>query len=123
MPTADEFLTVAERVDRTGAAATAALASVERSVDGALVGGTLADRLARTLVEATASSRRICNGLAALADTARERAAECRAFTAAMATYRTDVARWEAAMAVAPGLDAGPVPRRPSRPGPWAEEG
>lgn len=123
MPTADEFARFAAWLDEIAVEVVAELGRVERASVGAVVGGTVADRMARMSDEVAAATARVQAGLLEAAAEARRRAAACREYRAAMAVYRAEVARWEAASAALPWLptDARSVP--PPHPGPWAEEG
>jgi hypothetical protein len=126
MATAGEFLALARRLDALAVEVTGPLGWIDAAADGAVLGGTLAERSARSRAAADGGVARAVSGLESGAATARARAQACRAYTMAMEAYRADVARWEATIAALPTLATvapGPAPVRPARPGPWADEG
>lgn len=126
MATAAEFLALARRLDALVVEATEPLAWIDAAAEGAVLGGTLAERSTRSRAEADGGVARAVSGLESGAATARARAHACRAYTLAMEAYRADVARWDAMLAALPTLAtvvSGAGPARPVRPGPWADEG
>jgi hypothetical protein len=126
MATAGEFLALARRLDALAVEASEPLAGIDAAAEGAVLGGTLAERAARSRAEADNGLARTVTGLASAAATARARAHACRAYTLAMEAYRTELARWEATLAAVPALAtvaSDGRPTRPVRPGSWADEG
>lgn len=124
MPTASEFETMARRLDELIRWVGGPLSAVGFANQGVCVGGRLEDLVQRTIDDAGQRLGVAVDGCGVAADRARERAAACRRYTAAMSDYRAAIDRIErqqAAGATMPGT-AG-WPSRPIRPGPWADEG
>ena len=122
MPTADEFSAFAASLGDAAVEVGAERSRVERASSGAVVGGTVADRVGRMLDELAVALARVDERLHAVAEEARRRAVRCREYSAAMAEYRAELTRWEAATAALPWLPSADRPVPPTRPGPWAEE-
>ena len=117
MPTADEFDRAAASFDRAAAKAETLLGSTR----GLFGSDTMRDGLLPLLVDVTIDTTErntlaIAAELHDQADTCRQRAAACRAYTEQLAAYHRDIERWgrgirEASDEAATGLP----PRGPSK--------
>jgi len=123
MPTAREFVAIAERLDDVAQWAGGPLTALAHARQGVVTGGSLTSLITRTLLEANdhlTVNARTCR---AAAEVARDRAEACELYTRMMEDYRAALERCNEELAAAPYL-VGSIawPNRPARPGPWAEE-
>jgi hypothetical protein len=124
VPTASEFDSTAREFDEVSRWAGGPLSSIGFANQHVCIGGHLAGLIQRTIDDACQHVRVVVESCGAAADTARQRAADCRRYTDAMVDYRAAMDRAEQLLATDPSmLTVIDWPIRPIRPGPWAEEG
>lgn len=89
-----------------------------------IAGGTTGPLVARTLAATEENLATARSALGALVEECQRRASACRRWSEEMDAYDREYRLWLHRRSTAlPGVDVGPAPFPPPRPGPWAERG